>query len=91
MEWKNGKIVKAVIKSTLGGNLRIRVPNEMKLATDEGLRKAIGENTNPFYHTEKTADPIISEKAIITPPSIKETFVYDVVTKVGQEVSLIIK
>jgi alpha-L-fucosidase 2 len=27
MEWKDGKVVKAVIKSTLGGNLRLRVPN----------------------------------------------------------------
>jgi alpha-L-fucosidase 2 len=31
MEWKNGKVVKAVIRSTLGGNLRLRVPNEMKM------------------------------------------------------------
>ena len=30
MEWKDGKMVKVVIKSTIGGNLRLRVPNEMK-------------------------------------------------------------
>ena len=28
--WKDGQIIKAVIKSNLGGNLRLRVPNEMK-------------------------------------------------------------
>ena len=30
LEWENGKISKAVIKSTLGGNCRLRVPNELK-------------------------------------------------------------
>ena len=29
--WKDGKVIKAVIKSNLGGNLRLRVPNEMKM------------------------------------------------------------
>ena len=26
MQWKNGKLIKAVVKSKLGGNLRLRVP-----------------------------------------------------------------
>jgi len=88
IEWQNGKIMKAVIKSTLGGNLRVRLPNEMKLASKGIFKKAAGENTNPFYQTEKTAKPIISEKAIITPPLIKKTFVYDISTRAGQLVLL---
>ena len=61
MEWKDGKIVKAVIKSTLGGNLRLRVPNEMKSDTS-GMNPAEGENTNAFYQTEAIPAPVISEK-----------------------------
>jgi alpha-L-fucosidase 2 len=30
LQWKEGKVAKAVIRSTLGGNLRLRVPNEVK-------------------------------------------------------------
>ncbi len=37
MEWKDGKLIKAVIKSNLGGNLRLRVPNEMKLNNGAGF------------------------------------------------------
>ena len=91
IEWHNGKIIKGVIKSRLGGNLRLRLPNEMKLTGGRVFKKAVGENTNTFYQTEKTANPIISEKAIITPPLIKETFVYDISTRAGQVVTIISK
>jgi alpha-L-fucosidase 2 len=56
MEWKDGKIIKAIIKSTLGGNLRLRVPNEMKLNDGNELKKAQGENKNPFYRNRRNSD-----------------------------------
>lgn len=90
MEWKNGKVVKAVIKSTLGGNLRLRTPNEMK--QDGGiLKNASGDNANPFYSVEKTPLPIISDKAVITPPDLKKTFVYDIPTQAEKIYTLIAK
>ena len=91
MEWKEGKVMRAVFRSTIGGNLRLRIPNEMKLVSGTLLKKASGENKNAFYQTETIADPIISERATITPPALKETFVYDVSTKAGEEVTLILK
>jgi alpha-L-fucosidase 2 len=63
----------------------------MKSANGTILKKANGKNGNPFYQTETTADPIISGKAIITIPAIKESFVYDLSTKAGQEIILILK
>jgi alpha-L-fucosidase 2 len=84
MEWENGKLIRAIIKSTIGGNLRLRVPNEMKLNDGKTLAKASGENTNSFYQTEKIATPIISEKAKITLPDLKPTFVYDIPTVAGK-------
>ncbi|MES2373066.1 MAG: glycoside hydrolase family 95 protein [Bacteroidota bacterium] len=91
MQWKEGKLIKAEIRSTLGGNLRIRVPNETKLLNGSPLKKAKGENSNPFYQTEKTPDPVISVKANISAPMLKETFVYDIPTVSGQEFTLILK
>jgi alpha-L-fucosidase 2 len=91
MEWKDGKLIKAIIKSTLGGNLRLRVPNEMRLNSGNELKKAKGENKNPFYQVEETAPPVISPKATITPPELKNTSLYDISTQKGKIYTLISK
>jgi alpha-L-fucosidase 2 len=89
MEWKDARLIKVVFKSTLGGNLRLRVPNEMKLATGAVLKKATGKNSNPFYQVEQIPAPIVSEKATITPLQLKETTVYDLSTAAGKTYTLV--
>lgn len=84
LQWKEGKVVNLSIKSTLGGNLRIRVPNEIEFTTGKGLQKATGENTNSFFQTENVTAPVISVKAIITAPQLGATYIYDIRTKPGQ-------
>jgi alpha-L-fucosidase 2 len=84
VEWKDSKIVKAVIKSTLGDNLRLRVPNEIKLNIGTSLKNASGKNSNPFFQVEETPAPVISEKATITTPDLKPTFLYDLPTQAGK-------
>ncbi|HYJ63935.1 MAG TPA: glycoside hydrolase family 95 protein, partial [Parafilimonas sp.] len=91
MQWKDGKIVKAVIKSNLGGNLRLRVPNEIKMSNGVALKEAKGDNPNTFYQTEKTTAPIISDKATITLPQLKTTWLYDIDTKPGKIYTVVIK
>ncbi len=59
MQWKDGMITRLVIKSTLGGNLRIRVPNELKKQDGSGLIKGSGENSNPFYYVQTTPEPVV--------------------------------
>jgi alpha-L-fucosidase 2 len=89
MQWKDGKVVKAVIKSTLGGNLRLRVPNEVKMSTGGALKKAAGDNSNPFYQTEKIAEPVVSQKANIQLPQLKTTWLYDIPTQKGKEYTIV--
>ncbi len=91
MQWQNGKLLKAIIKSTLGGNLRLRVPVEMKLSNGASLKKAVGQNTNPFYQVEIISEPVVSEKATITLPELKQTFVYDIPTQPGKTFTLMAK
>ena len=84
MEWKEGKLIKLTIKSALGGNLRVRTPNALKLTNGSGLKPAAGENPNMFYLTQKTPAPVLSAKASLTSLSLKETVLYDLPTQAGK-------
>jgi len=90
LEWSNGQVIKAVIKSTLGGNLRLRVPNEMKSDLVE-LKNAVGTNPNMFYSIAETQEPIIAPEAHLTADPLKKTFVYDIPTKPGRFYTLLLK
>lgn len=81
MKWKDSKLTKLVIKSVLGGNLRLRLPNAMKQKSGEELVIANGENPNPFYFTDETSAPIISENSTIKPLELKPTILVDFSTK----------
>ncbi|MBX2971175.1 MAG: glycoside hydrolase family 95 protein [Cyclobacteriaceae bacterium] len=87
LHWKDAKVVKVVIKSTIGGNLRLRVPNEMKW-NGRVLAKADGENPNKFFQVDEIAAPVISPQAIITPPQPRNTFLYDLTTQKGKQYTL---
>jgi alpha-L-fucosidase 2 len=91
LEWKNGNITKAVIKSTLGGNCRIRSYSELKSAAKTKLVPASKENSNPFYQIVNGKKPLVSEKARLSHPNLKASFLYDLPTTPGQEIVLIQK
>ena len=88
MKWKGGELISAEIKSTLGGNCRIRARKGLELKNGI-LKEASGNNPNVFFQTEETAKPLISEKAIIKNIQIKETKVYDFDTKAGNTYTII--
>ena len=87
MVWENGKLLKVIVKSAIGGNLRLRVPNQLK---GKGflLKKAKGVNTNPFYTVAETPDAKLSEKAITSHPALKPTYLYDMATSAGKSYTL---
>jgi alpha-L-fucosidase 2 len=77
--WENGQVETIVIKSNLGGNCRIRVPNEVALIG--GINPASGINPNPFFATAETKDPIISDSSKLKPLNLKPTSLYDLPTQ----------
>jgi alpha-L-fucosidase 2 len=91
MQWKDAKLIKLVIKSTLGGNLRLRVPNDIKMDTGANLKKALAQNPNPFYQVDEVTSPIIAEQSTIKVLDLKPTLVYDVLTKKGSVFTLVNK
>jgi alpha-L-fucosidase 2 len=88
MQWEKGRLIKVVIKSTLGGNCRVRVPNTLVAADGIILSPAKGINSNAFYRTEIVPSPLISEKAKLNKPNIPETVVYDFKTVAGKVYTL---
>jgi alpha-L-fucosidase 2 len=87
MQWKEGKLEKAVVKSTLGGNLRLRTNIPLTLL-DGSIKNAMGDNPNPFYQNTQAARPVISPDAQIELPSIGKTYLYDINTKPGETLTL---
>lgn len=88
MKWKDARLVKLVVKSHLGGNLRLRVPDAIK-ADKIRMISATGKNPNVFYQVEETPAAIISPKASTVQVQLKPTVVYDLVTQPGKTYTLV--
>jgi len=103
MVWSGGHLTKLIIKSTLGGNCRIRTQDQLQLAKNSQgkagpvhpagnspkLIPATGDNPNSFYATYQTADPLISSKAKLNPTGQKNTRLYDLPTQAGKIYTLV--
>jgi len=82
MIWENGQLSKISIRSTLGGNCRLRVPNALK---NNGQLKAVtADQPNAFFLPDTTAAAIISPAVKPVANDIKETILYDLATKAGK-------
>lgn len=90
-KWENGQVQKIEIKSTLGGNCRIRVPNEVALEEGNDLKPASGTNPNPFFETANVKNQIVSESAKLNELNLVSTQLYDLPTEAGKIYSLVIK
>jgi alpha-L-fucosidase 2 len=91
LQWNNARVTKLVVKSGVGGNLRLRMPNEMKPGKGVQLVAATGKNPNSFFLTEDTPAPVVSTQATLTPLELKETWLYDLPTRKGETYTLIAK
>jgi len=89
MQWKDGKVVSLKVKSTLGGNLRLRTANALKTANGTALATATGDNSNPLMQPYLMPDPIVADPSKIPATKLPETYLYDIPTTVGQEIELI--
>ena len=89
MQWKDGKIISVKIKSTLGGNLRLRSASALRQADGKALPTASGDNTNPLLQPYKMPAPLVVDASKIPATTLPETYVYDIPTKEGQEIELI--
>lgn len=89
LKWKDGKVVSLKVKSTIGGNLRLRTATLLKLADGTTLTAAQGDNTNALMQPYVMPEPIVADPSKIPATKLPETYLYDIPTTVGQEIELI--
>jgi alpha-L-fucosidase 2 len=81
IQWKDGEIETATIKSALGGNCRLRSYVPLK---GKGLKDAKGANPNSFYSVQEIKTPVVNSDQKPGSPVLKKVYEYDVVMKAGE-------
>lgn len=82
IRWKAGKLDRLVVKSHKGGNCRLR---SLTPLSGKGLKKAKGVNPNALYAVPAVAEPLINEAAKLNKVELKDTYLYDLNTRAGEE------
>lgn len=81
MEWEDGKLVRAVIRSTVGGTLRVRSAVPLR---GKGVRQAEGTCPNMLFAPAEIAEPVCSpESKAILETGNPLVYEYDITTKAG--------
>ena len=83
IQWHDGALTTTVVRSRLGGNLRIR-----SYVPLEGMTEACGLNTNPFYVLPSVKEPLVSPEITPQYPSLRTVYEYDIPTAAGDTIEL---
>ncbi|MBO4598971.1 MAG: glycoside hydrolase family 95 protein [Bacteroidaceae bacterium] len=86
MSWKDGKISRLEITSTLGGNCRLRSLNKL---SGSGLKAARGSNPNPLFQIPEGLGMKNNSEVALNATGIKNTYLYDLSTKKGKKYVII--
>jgi alpha-L-fucosidase 2 len=87
LEWAQGKLTRAVIRSTLGGNCRLRTDAAVNIA-GAAATVARGENPNPLFHTVAAGTPVIAQPLTLPPLKTRATHTIDFATRAGATYTL---
>lgn len=87
ISWKDNKIKKGVIKSTLGGNCRIRSYWPLQSKKDIAQIENDYQNPNPFYQTPTIKTPMIANPQRLEKSVMRKVYQYDMNTFAGELIS----
>lgn len=87
VEWREGKLVKACITSTLGGNCRLRTNEKIMLTVPSFEVK--GKNPNYFYDTIDPGKPLGIGNLGANEFPVKSCYTVDFMTKKGESYEVI--
>ena len=81
MDWKNNLLNKAIIRSNIGGTLRIRSYVPLK---GKGLKQADRECPNPLFTATPIKKPLTAKGLEPQSPQLPKVYEYDIETKAGR-------
>jgi alpha-L-fucosidase 2 len=87
MEWREGRVTKAVIRSSMGGNCRVRTHNTLT-SRDADLTEARGANPNVFYSTAPAKPLVNVSGGEELPFELRQTQVVDFATEKNKTYTL---
>jgi alpha-L-fucosidase 2 len=76
-------VTRLVVRSTLGGTLRLRLKEALTTADGE-LKAAEGESANPFFETQTAKEALIHQEGFTVNPTYPETLLGDIETQAGK-------
>jgi alpha-L-fucosidase 2 len=85
IKWENSELTTTTIKSTIGGNCRIRSYFQL---TGKGLKEAKGQNSNPYYSIAEIKAPL--NHAMASQPffNLRKVYEYDLSTQKGDIIEI---
>lgn len=87
MEWKQGHLTRAILRSKLGGNCRIRI--HVPVSTDGNVSKpASGSNPNPYYFTPLPVNTAMKDETKLPELPLAKIYEYDLMTTAGRDYHL---
>ena len=89
LKWTDGNVERVTIKSTIGGNLRLRSATPLLKNGVTSLKTAEGDNDNPLMQPYCMPDPIVKDKSKIPATRLEDTYLYDIPTQAGEEITLV--
>lgn len=91
LSWSGQELQQATIRSTLGGQLRLRSYVPLRRADGRPLTRAAEEcaNTHPGYELQQVARPLVSERAPLRGVDLRPVYLYDLHTEAGECVEVV--
>ncbi len=84
MSWDNGKLTDLTIRSTIGGNCRLRLAGELKGDVKLKPVTETTENPNLFYQKALIKTPLIKDGVKLEGLNVKATKLFDFETQTGR-------
>lgn len=90
LEWADRAVRRVVIRSTVGGNCRIRSSVPLCMKNGKPLQPATGENPNPLFRLPELQQVVVSPQASLVGIELPAKYVYDVETHPGRTYSFVL-
>ena len=85
MKWEKGELKTVIIRSNIGGTLRIRTASSLYLNGEKLVPASQEASPNPLLQSQNIRKPLVAANAPLSVPQYPVTYVYDIETNAGSK------